>query len=338
MKSLSDIKDKFVKERISVGLDIGTSVVKTVKLKFFKDTIELCGFDLQPAQLDLEPVLKKIAQSQEIRNINLSVCGPTAIIRYVNFPKMSEEELGQALKFEAEKYIPFGISEVILDSCILKHDLADNKMLVLLAAVKKETINQRLKLIEDSGLSARIVDIDSIALINAFNYNYTEDENIRAKTIALLNIGASLSNLNILENTIPRLSRDIHIAGNNITQKIEDILGIDIKAAEQLKINPKENLEKVTLATETVISNLAKEIRASFDYYESQSASVAVKIFLSGGDCMASGLKDMLVNLLGIEVEYWDPFRKINIANSILKEKLKSVSSQLAVAVGLALR
>jgi len=333
------LKDKFQKERFSVGLDIGTATIKLVKLKFFKDTVELCGFELEPIPLELEPVLKKIAQSQDARVVNIAVCGPAAIIRYVNFPRMNEEELRQALKFEAEKYIPFALSEVNLDSNILKRDLPDNKMLVLLAAVKKDFVNQRLKLIESCGLTVRLIDIDSIALINAFNYNYAQDELARSKAIALLNIGASLSNLNILENSIPKLSRDIHIATSNILQKLADLSQIDLKAAEQLIINPEPGKsDKVNLAIETVLSGLAKEIRASFDYYESQSASNVAKIFLSGGGGLYGGLKDILANLLGMEIEHWDPLKQLTIADTVSAEKVKPLAGQLAVALGLALR
>jgi type IV pilus assembly protein PilM len=218
-------------------------------------------------------------------------------------------------------------------------------MLVLLAAVKKEFINQRLKMIQAAGIKTNIVDLDSIALINAFNFNYSKNSNsdsdtLKHKTVAILNIGAASSNLNILEDGIPRLSRDIQIAGNNFTQKLQEILGVDFKTAEELKLkaDDKERLDKVISAGEAALSNLSGEIRTSFDYYESQSDSSVGKIFLSGGGSRFRGLKDTLANLLGIEVEYWDPLRKISASSNIDVEKAKELSGQLAVAVGLALR
>ena len=337
MNPLLRFKGKLPKEKYSVGLDIGTSTIKLVELKFFKDTVELARFNLEPIQADLTALLKRVAPSQ---TINISVSGASTVIRYIDLPRMNENELKQALKFEVQKYIPFQINEVNLDSYILKEDLPDNKMLVLVAAVKKEFINQRLKLIQEAGLKTNIVELDSLALINAFNFNYSkEDANIKNKTIALLNIGASMSNLNILENGHPVLSRDIYIAGNNLTGKVQDTVGTDLKSAEELKPNiDKEELNKVVTAAESVLSDLSKEIRTSFDYYESQSASSLIRIFLSGGGSKFSGLKDTLAKLLGIEVEYWEPLRQISIADSINSEKIKALSSQLAVAVGLALR
>ncbi len=252
---------------------------------------------------------------------------------------MSPDELKKALKFEAQKYIPFSLAEVNIDAAILKDNLQDNKMLVAIAAVKKDFFTQRLKLFEGSDFKINIIDIDSLALINAFNFNYPRDNNTKPKSVALLNIGATFSNLNILEDGAPLLSRDMNIAGNNFTQKIADAFEMDFKAAEELKINPdKERMQKLIQVTEPAVSSLATEIRVSFDYYESQSASSVGKIFLSGGGSLFLGLKDALANSLGIEVEYWDTLKQISVSSAIDPVKLKSVSSQLGIALGLALR
>jgi type IV pilus assembly protein PilM len=333
------LKDVFTKDKFSVGLDCGISAVKFVKLKFSKDTVTLCGFGVEPSQLDLEPVLKKNITSPETSKVNIAVSAPAAIIRYINFPRMDKEELKQALKFEAQKHIPFQISEVSIDGFILKSDLPDNKMLVLLSAVKKDFLSQRLKLIDSVGLHANVVDIDSLAVVNAFTFNYGQEEIVKAKTVGLLNIGASFSNLSILEAGIPRLTRDIQIAGNGITQKIADTFSVDFKAAEGMKIAPdNERASRIAGAGEFVLSNLAREIRVSFDYYESQNASSVVKIFLSGAGSYFAGLRDTLANLLSIEVEPWNPLKNIPTANGIDSAKAQATSGQLAVAVGLALR
>jgi type IV pilus assembly protein PilM len=343
MKIMQDMllkfKNKLLKERISVGLDIGTSVIKTIKLKFLKDVIQLHSFYLEPIQGDISAALKTIVRTQDLSRVNISVSGPAVTLRYVDFPRMKEEELKKALKYEAQKYIPFSNSEVNVDAYILKQNLTDSNMLVLLAAVKKDFLNQRLKLINDLGITTNVVEIDSIALINTFNFNYAQEASLKNKAIALLNIGASSSNLNILEDGIPRMTRDIQIAGNNFTQKISESLGINLKSAEELKISSDNSrLNELIAALEPTISNLASEIRVSFDYYESQSASSVAKIFLSGGGSLVSGLKDRLASLLGIELEYRNPLQKINIPDSLDSQKIKSLSSQFTVALGLALR
>lgn len=334
MKKSGKSKDKY-----SVGVDIGTQSIKIAKLKFGKEQVELGGFDLVPSQLELADVLKKIRQDLDLETINIGVAGPQTVVRHINFPKMNKEELKQALKFEAQKHIPFPVSEINLDGFILKDDLPDNKMLVLIAAAKKELINQRIKLVEDAGMKLNLICIDSISMINAFNFNYGQDDSLKQKAVALLNIGASTTNLDILENGIPRLSRDINVAGNNFTQKIMEVFGLDFKSAEELKLDQeKAQSEKIQTAQESILTNLASEIRTSFDYYESQSTTSVVKILLSGGGSNFVGLKDMLANSLGIEVDYWDPLRQISLSQDIDPKEIKSLSNQLVVAVGLALR
>lgn len=335
------IKDSLSKDGFSAGLDIGTQAMKLVILKFAKEQVELCDFkiSLTGSVID-EDLLRRLRRFDQIQSLNLSVSGPATIIRYVNFPRMDEQELKNALKFEAQKHIPFSIAEVNLDSYILKEDISANNISVLLAAAKKEAVRERLTLAEKSGLRAAVVDIDSIALVNAFNFNNSASrDKSEHKACALLNIGSQVSNLNVLEDNIPRLSRDIHIAGNSLTQKIAETCGVDQAAAENLKINSdKDKIQNILTAAESIAALLAAEIRGSFDYYESQSASSVSKIYLSGGSVLFSGFKDILANLLGIEVDYWDPFQKIIRCADINAQELIRTQAQMAVAVGLALR
>ena len=352
MNIFSKLKLPGVKEKFSIGLDIGTQSIKCVKLKINNPT-ELISFDLEEGALDPTEVLKKIKHSQDADLVNISFSGSSTVIRYVNFLRMNKAELRQALKFEAQKYIPFTLNEVNLDAEILKGDLPENKMPVLIAAIKKELIQQRIRILENASLRPNIIDIDSLALINSFNFNYpkvdvpenkSEDKGLATdnqshKSVCLLNIGATISNVNILDNGVPRLSRDIHVGGANFTKKLMDIFEIDFKAAEELKINPTpDKLDKITAGVESVLLNLATEIRTSFDYYESQNTSSVVKIFLSGGSSKAGGLKEKLSSALGIPVETWDPFKQIKISDKIDIQKLNQFSGQFNIAVGLALR
>jgi len=325
------------KDKFSVGLDLGTKEIKLVKIELNKENPKLIGFTKEPVSEDLSGTLKKFSQEHNFNKVNIAVSGASAIIRYIDFPLMREEELKQALKFEAEKHIPFPISELNVDGYILKTGLPENKMLVLVAAVKKDFLNQRLKLMEEAGLKVNLVDVDSLALINAFNFNYPNFE--KNKTFALLNLGASFSNLNILEESIPVLSRDIQIGANIFIQRISEILSLDFETAQELITNlDDETAKKVSPILDSFLSNLASEIRTSFDYYESQHASSVSKIFLSGGLSLCPQIRESLMGLLDIAVDCWDPLARIKIAEDLDKEKIKNVSRQLAVAIGLALR
>ncbi|HOW43117.1 MAG TPA: type IV pilus assembly protein PilM [Candidatus Omnitrophota bacterium] len=336
---LDKLKSGIAVDRYAVGLNLGFSTVKVAKLHLLKDKVELCGFHLAQNQMDMEETLRAIIRELDIKTVNFSLSGQQAIIRYVDFPKLKSEELKQSLKFEAQKYIPFPAADVNIDGCILRDDLPDNKMRVLLAAVKKDLLEQRLKLLRSVGLDVNVVEIDSISLINAFNFNYADDETVKNKSIALLNIGSATSNLNILDQGQPALSRDIPIGGNNLTQRIAEALGVDFKTAEAAKTGAdKQHSEKIAGVIETVLAKLAHEARSSFDYYESRSVASVEKIFISGGASLYDGVKDMMMGYLGMPVENWDPYRKIAIASTLDAKQVQTVGGQLAVAIGLALR
>ena len=327
-------------KKVAFGLDIGSSTVKLVKIRCEKERVELLDFRCLPTQMDITPLIREITTSVGCHKVNISVSGPGIIIRYVQFPKMNKEDLEQSLHFEAQKHIPFSVDEVFLDSHILKDDLPDNKMLVLLAATKKDFILQRLKSVEEAGVTVALIDIDSLALINAFNFNYSDifqEGEMKNKSVALLHLGAQVTCVNILENGSPRLTREIQLGGNQLTQRISESLGLDFKEVEALKSTPEKN-QKINGIIEPILTNLAREVRFSFDYYESQSASNVSKIFIIGGTAKLKGIKESLEGLLNIPVEDWDPLRKIILANSIKTEKIKQYVPQLAVAVGLGLR
>jgi type IV pilus assembly protein PilM len=336
---IEKITASFTPEKFSIGLNIGVSTIKLAKLKFGRDRIELTGYAIEPNPLDPDETIKKLIQSHAIKSVGISVSGQQAIIRYIELPRMTPSELKQSLKFEAPKHIPFPIAEVNIDGCIIKDNLPDNKMRVLLAAVKKESLDQKLRQMRTLGIDVSLVEIDSLSLINAFNFSYMDDVEVKDKVVGLINIGSATSNLNILESGVPLLSRDIQIGGNHFTQRIADVLSTDFKSAEAIKMSDdRREQDKMAQAVETVLAQLAQEIRTSFDYYESRSVSSVERIFISGGATLYTGFKDMLGGFLGLTVENWDPFKKIAISPALDAVKVRAVGSQLAVAIGLALR
>ena len=202
----------------------------------------------------------------------------------------------------------------------------------MLVAAKSDFIKQRLKLFQEAGIKVNVLDVDSLALINAFNYNQPrpaqhiiskneqgkitegnpkQEDGISAGAVALLNIGASVTNINILEGGIPHLSRDINFACKDSARQISQ---------------------------EANLAKFVSEIRKSFDYYEAGTAATINKIFLSGGGSLASGLFSSLEKLLDMQIERWDSFSSFEFAQGLDEKDLRKNSSRFAVAVGLALR
>lgn len=306
---------KSEKTSISVGLDLGAYAARMVKLKFARDAVELAEFDIKPR-------IQDIVVPRDTRHFVISLSGSSAIIRYVYFPQMNAEELRTSLKFEAQKHIPFPVSDLHMDSFVLKEHLPDNKMLVLLVAVRKEVVRRRLDMFREAQVSPGVIDVDSVALVNAFTFNYPEQSAGNAATVALLNIDGALCSLSILEGNIPRLSRDIQAASGHSAQQ---------PAGGSSKM-PDE-----AAAVEAALTELAGEVRTSFDYFESQSTSSVAKIYVSGGTGMKAEARDTLKALLGLEVECWDPLRRIKPGEKTDAQAVKAAAGELAVAVGLAL-
>ena len=268
------------------------------------------------------------------KEVNTSVAGQEVIVRYVEFPQMTKEELNGAIKFEAEKHIPFNINEVFLDCQILDRRSRD-KMKVLLVAAKKDLINNHIKFITDMGFKPVLIDIDSFAIINAFQRS-NPGQNIG--TIALLNLGAGFSSINILKGNISCFTRETPIGGKNIDQAISEKLNISLEEADHLKCNPGERKEEIAEIAKPVIENLLSEIRLSVDYYENQFEKGIDKIFVSGGASNFAELIDSLKKSLKVEIAAWDPVKGLEIDPGIDREKLSVVSNKLTVAIGLALR
>ncbi len=294
------------KTKHKVGLDIGTSSVKAAALAHQRQGFELAAFAVEPfeGERSKEKVGGALRRAFERLNIKekkvvISVAGHSVVVRQVLFPKMSEGELKSAIRYEAEKHIPFNISEVYLDVQVVDKKAEDNKMKVLIVAAKKELIGERLNYLKEAGLEAEAIDCDSIALTNAFIFNNPKLG--KDKTVALINIGASMTNVCILKDEVLNFVRDIDIGS--------------------------EGLE-----------NLEAQIRSSFDYYENQFGKGIDGIYLSGGGSKKEGLSSCLSQAFGIEASAWDPTKNLTISQKVLMQQLKDVSSQLAVCIGLAMR
>ncbi|MFC1594754.1 type IV pilus assembly protein PilM, partial [Candidatus Omnitrophota bacterium] len=280
----------FEQEREEViGLDIGSSSIKLVVLEAERSKSKLLKASYKALDgQSVSSVIKKMFEESRIESnqVNVSLSGQGVVTRCIQMPRMPITEVSKALNFEAEKYIPFPISEVTLDCCILE-ELPESKILVLFAAAKKAMIDQTLTQLKEAGLEVSLVDVDALALTNSFNRVFSSQESMKSDDldgpVAVLNIGASFCSLNILQNGLPRFMRDIFAGGTDITKRISNILGISFTEAEKLKSNPQEKTEQISSASDSIFSNLANEIRLSFDYYETQGNPALQALYVSGG-------------------------------------------------------
>lgn len=321
----------------AAGIDIGTSSIKLIELEDKKGHLELTRCSLNRiVDGDIKSALKDLLSLTKLslKRVNVSLSGPSVIVRYIEMPPMKKDELKSAIKFEAEKYIPFNINDSIID-CAMLDKTASGANRVLLVAAKKNEVNNLLGIFKEVGLEINAIDIDSFAFLNSFQRLGIENKE-EEKTYALINMGARFSNMNIITKGNVYFTRDILWGGADITNRIKGAMGISLQEAEALKQRPAEKREEVVNIITNVLERLSSQIRISFDYFESQFGKNVGRLYISGGASYLFNIVDFLKDSLGIDIVMWNPFSGIRILESI--EEIEGFPALFAVAVGLALR
>src|SRR6202140_2341503 len=340
------------KQKVLVGLDIGSSSIKAVELKNTKQGFELVSFGLEPLAQDtvvdgaimdaplVAGAITNIFESQKFKtkDVATAVSGHSVIVKRVPLPMMTEEELYDRIQSEASQHIPFDIADVNLDYQLLES--VDSQMDVLLVAVKKDKILNHTNVLAQSGKNSTVVDIDAFALQNSYEVNYDPDP---GQTIALLNIGASVMNINIVRGGIPLFTRDVSVGGNQYTDALQKELDLSYEDAERLKKGeplPGVNEEHRGTLLRSVSDILILEIQKTFDFFRATASGENIqRIYLAGGTARVSGVVDLLREEFGLPVEELYPFRKIGINPGRHNEdQVRELAPRLAIAVGLALR
>lgn len=353
----------FFRSKDTLGIDLGSSAVKIVQIRnnqvvrwAYKE-LEFKDAGPESQVLERNEILKQILKQFMAQEKNApkaastSVSGNSVIVRYVKFPKMTKEDLSQTIQFEAEPYIPFSIPEVNIGFHILGDTIEEGqpKIETVLVAAKKELIDQRLDVLVEAGLRPIVVDVDAFSLENAYGYNRPATSD--PETAMVINIGATVTTLIIMENGLSKVVRDVFIAGNSFNKSLQRIFDCSFEDAEKLKrkgkilVTPDE--KESTLAQDdqdalqisntivTVMKDLVAEIQRSMDFYLSQNPErQANRIYLCGGSSNITGLDRYLSQELRMNVEYFDPFA--NLKGSSLPDP--SLRPAFAVAVGLATR
>ena len=296
----------FGKKKSLVGLDIGSTEVKAIEVTEVGDQLKITGFGAAAFESKdaVKDTIADVLRNAGIRTkrVATAVSGRAVIVRYLSMVKMAEEDLSSALRYEADKYIPFQVDEVVLDSAILP-DFDDsategesNEMRVLLVAVKQNLIDEHLDLLSGLSLVPMFIDVDTFALGNAFVLNLLNSPRVEdeEKVIALVDVGAMKTNINILKNNTSYFSREIYLAGNDFTEAIARRLGVDAEEANQMKRAHEGKEETIEESILPIIDDLGNEIHLSFDYYENQYDREIDEIYLSGGSSMLPGLRATL--------------------------------------------
>ena len=341
-------------EKSIIGLDIGSRNIKAIQLKESKDvyTLERLGITSLDSELIVDgsildstrvvEAIKELVLTTDIKakNTTLSVSGHSSvIIKRITLPEISEEELSESINFEAEQYIPFDIEDVMLDFQILGLAEEEGMIDVLIVAVKRDKITEYVSVVKEAGLIPAVVDIDSFALENMheLNYEFNEEANV-----ALINVGASMININIIKGGVSVFTRDSSIGGNLYTEALQREFSMSFEDAERL-IEGGEveavSLEMADPVLNTASDEIVSEISRSFDYFmDTTNYENIDEIILSGGVALIKDFPTFLAERTGINVSVAHPFNNINIPDSFDQEYINKIEPLMAVAVGLALR
>lgn len=338
-----------------IGIDIGSRVVKVVQLREGKGLWHLksLGMSSLPPEAIVDnaimdssaviEVVKRLLDTLKIsvKNVATSISGHSVIIRKIQMPIMTEEELENSIVFEAEQYIPFDISEVFLDFHIIGPDPNDATMMnVFLVAAKKDFVNDHIAIFRECGLTPVVMDIDSFAVQNAFELNYaSEDE----EAVGIVNMGAGGMNVSVIKEGASIFTRDIQVGGNILNEEIQKQFGLGAADAERAKLGqevPGIEQQDVEEVIASATEMLAQEVQRSLDFFTATAADDKIHhLYITGGIAQLPQIRLALENRLGIDVEILNPFRQIIVnEKSFEAEYLKSVGPMFAVAVGLAMR
>jgi type IV pilus assembly protein PilM len=262
------------------------------------------------------------------------------IIKKITLPAMSPEELAESIQWEAEQYIPFDINDVNLDYVPLTSPGTGDNIDVILVAVKKEKINDYTSVISQTGKLPVLVDVDAFALQNCYEANYEMED---GRVLALVNVGASVTNVNVLSGGTSMFWRDITFGGNQYTDAIQRELSLSFEQAEDLKRGKAVadyTIQQVIPILNSVSEDFAGELRKTLDFFTATSGAERVdEIVLAGGGSGVLNLDAILRDKFGIPVSIMDPFRKISVDESQFNpEDLAEIAPSMAVAVGLAMR
>jgi len=338
-----------------VGVDIGSSSVKAVELQGKGTDFQLMniGYEaLQPDSIVDGQIMELNSVSRAIANIfnehkikttkvAASVSGHSVIVKNIVLPQMTDEELQESFGWHAEEHIPFDISDVNLDYQITEK--SPDAIHVLLAACKQDKIANLKQAIQLAGKQPAVIDVDAFALQNCYELNYNPQP---GQVVALLNIGASTTNINILNGMRSVFTRDATVGGYQYTALLQKEMSLTFEEAEKVKrgLTVPDSSHEVNLEPilETVSDILALEVQKTMDFYrattEDPNAAVQ-KILVSGGGSKQKGMVDFLSKRFEIPVEMFDPFRMIRVdERGFDPEYMREIVPEMAIAVGLALR
>ena len=389
MASMRDRFSRMFTPRIeAIGLEVGTSAIKVVELRAGNPPVlaNLAMRPMPPGLVQEDEVLDPQALADEIkllfdeagiakRYAVTAVSNRQAITRNIKVPKMTIQELDEAIKWEAERYVPFPIDEVVLDYYALDNpdDVAQGEQLeVVVAAARIDLISQQVEYLKLAGLEPVVIDIKPFSLLRSLkgsllgehlNKNtlsgdvYTESDEIGV----VLEIAASNTTITLVRGERVLMNRNIGVSGDDFTAAVQRGFGLDFDSAEEVKLDygtatiPTEDEEellnfdakreryspsRVYEALRPVLVDLTTEIRRSLEFFRVQTGDANIhRMVITGGGAKLRGLPEAIGDALGFRAEVGNPWLTVQVDDGRFDSAyLDRTGPEYAVPLGLALR
>jgi type IV pilus assembly protein PilM len=337
-----------------VGVDIGSNSIKVAQLKELRkghSLVKMAYQELPPqtvvdghvmnSGVVVEALMKMFSDNKiKQKEIALGVSGQSVIIRKITVPLMTPAELDEQIPWEAEQHIPFDIKDVHVDYEVLRRRPEAGQMDLLLVAAKRDEITDYANIAREAKLKPVVIDIDAFTVQNIFEMSRGLPQD---QIVALINVGASLSSLNIVTNGVSAFTRDIANGGNAITEEIQKQLAVPYEQAEVYKAGGEEGgmvPKQVIDIVASVADTIAAEIQRSLDFYLATSGEGELaRIYLTGGTANLPQLLTAIERRSRVPVEVFFPTERMTVEPKDVNPQLvQAKSAQLSVALGLALR
>lgn len=307
-------------ESHSVSLEISTNSLRLIDISKIGDQFLVHGCTYiefaNPSKNKIQEALKQVLHSglAQGKLVSTSVWSSSVIVRPISLPIMTAGELKGAIRFEAEKHLPFSIDDCILDYFVMKKVSTNRQMEVMLVAAKKELIEERRKMVEEGGFSLKFVDIHPFAVSNAFSLFHSTE---KGKSIAFIHIGDMINNC---------------FAGSNFVNILKDGVPVVVRDLGQDNVPGKES---VSLES---INSLVENIKSSIAFYENSNEEVVDNVYISGQGASEEKINERLSEVLEKKIEKWGFASKVKFASEEPKKVLEKNESDFTICMGLAAR
>jgi type IV pilus assembly protein PilM len=340
----------FGRSKLSVGLDIGSGLVKLVVIDHSKAEPEIVQVITSPLVPDaivegeiMDPVLvaetvRSVMDGAGLkkREVVAAVGGHDVIVKKIPMDRMAQNDAREVIRWEAEQHVPFDMENVQLDFQILDPDTNSAQMAVLLVAAKRELIENRLNLLADAGLTPRIIDVDAFALHNAFEHNYPT---MRDGMVALLNIGHETTTINLLVNGMPVLTREMPFGTRRLRESLQRASSLTGDEAEDV-LQGRTDPAALRALLEERVDELAVGVERAAAFILAQSGGEGVRrVYLCGGGACVNGMAEAVASRMGVPAEVASPLLRVAVRPEVMQSvPMEQLAPLLMLPIGLALR